>query len=269
MQVRLSCAGIGHLTKLVEIMTFFRRSILALYARAAAAAMAACCALGAGQFEPAHAKYVIELFTSQGCSSCPPADQWLESIARRPDVIAVSLPVDYWDYIGWRDTLASPAFTARQKAYAALRGDRRVYTPQVVVNGLSDAAGSDEAEINRTIQAARAHNGAMTVPMRLSKANSHYSVEVAKGDGGPASVFALRVARATAVEITRGENAGRSVTYTNVVRAIDKLGDWTGETATFDLPGAAKEGEGFVVLVQKGTLDRPGVILAAAKTEGL
>jgi hypothetical protein len=269
MRVRLSWTCIGCLAKLVEILTFFRRSILALYVRAAAAVMAACGALGAGQFEPAHAEYVIELFTSQGCSSCPRADRWLESIARRPGVIAVSLPVDYWDYIGWRDTLASPAFTARQKAYAALRGDRRVYTPQVVVNGLFDAAGSDEAEINRVIQSARSRDGAMTVPVRLSKANSHYSVEVAKGDGGPAGVFALRVARSTAVDIKRGENAGRSVTYTNVVRAIDKLGDWTGENATFDVPGAVKEDEGFIVLVQKGTFDRPGVILAAAKTEGL
>jgi hypothetical protein len=94
-------------------------------------------------------------------------------------------------------------------------------------------------------------------------------VEVASGSGGPAGVFVLRIARASTVQILRGENAGRSVTYTNVVRAINKLGDWIGQAATFDMPGAARDGEGFIVLVQKGTPERPGAILAAAKTEGL
>jgi hypothetical protein len=213
-------------------------------------------------------KYVIELFTSQGCAYCPRADQWLAAIARAPDVVAVSFPVDYWDYIGWRDTLASPAFTARQKAYAAAHGEANVYTPQVIVNGLAGAAGGDRAEIEQAIKTATGVDGALTVPMRLSETGGHFTVEVAGGSGGPADVFALRVARASTVQILRGENAGRSVTYTNVVRAINKLGDWIGQTATFDMPGAAGDGEGFIVLVQKGTPERPGAILAAAKTEG-
>lgn len=249
-------------------MAFSRRSIFALCA-GAVAVVAAGCALRAGQFAPAQASYVMELFTSQGCSSCPPADRWLASIARKPEIVAISFPVDYWDFMGWRDTLASPAFTARQKAYAAARENGRVYTPQVIVNGVADAAGSDEAEIERAMKSAKGRDGAMTVPMHLSKADGHYSVEVAEGGGGPAGVFALRIARTTTVHIPRGENAGRSVTYTNVVRQVDKIGDWTGETATFDVPGAAQEGEGFIVLVQKGAPERPGVILAAAKTEGL
>src|ERR687884_289212 len=86
---------------------------------------------------------VVELFTSQGCSSCPPADAMLGELARRPDVIALSLPVDYWDYLGWKDTLAQPAFSARQRAYAGARGDRQVYTPQVIVNGATPCVGSD------------------------------------------------------------------------------------------------------------------------------
>ena len=229
----------------------------------------ACGNLGAGPFTPSKINYVVELFTSQGCSSCPPADQWLAAIARAPGVVAVSLPVDYWDYIGWRDTLASPAFTARQKAYAAAHGEGQVYTPQVIVNGLAGVAGGDRAEIGQAIKATNGVDGALTVSMRLSEAGGHYLVEVAGGSGGPAGVFALRVARVSTVQILRGENAGRTVTYTNVVRAIDKLGDWSGETATFDMPGAARDGEGFVVLVQKGTPDRPGAILAAAKTGGL
>ena len=116
---------------------------------------------------------------------------------------------------------------------------------------------------------AKGVDGALNVPMHLSEAGGHYSVEIAGGSGGPAGVFALRVARASTVQILRGENAGRSVTYTNVVRAINKLGDWIGQTATFDMPDTAGDGEGFIVLVQKGTPERPGAILAAAKTEGL
>src|ERR671917_179365 len=86
---------------------------------------------------------VVELFTSQGCSSCPPADRVLAELAREPDVIALSLPVDYWDYLGWKDTLASPAFSARQRAYSNARGDRQVFTPQMVVNGKVSCVGSD------------------------------------------------------------------------------------------------------------------------------
>ncbi len=249
-----------------SLMAFSSRSIFVACARTAMV-MVACCNLGAGPFTSSTINCTVELFASQGCSSCPRADQWLATIARAPGVVAVSFPVDYWDYIGWRDTLASPAFAARQNAYAAAHGEGQVYTPQVIVNGLAGAAGGDRAEIEQAIKATKRLDDALTVPMRLSEAGGHYSVQVA--GGGPAGVFALRVARASTVDIQRGENAGRSVTYTNVVRAIDNLGDWTGETATFDMPGAAPYGEGFVVPVQKGTPERPGAILAAVKTEGL
>jgi hypothetical protein len=250
------------------LLAFSSRPILVAGARMAMVVVV-CCSLGAGPLTSSTIDYVVELFTSQGCAYCPRADQWLAAIARAPDVVAVSFPVDYWDYIGWRDTLASPAFTARQKAYAAAHGEANVYTPQAIVNGLAAAAGGDPTEIEQAIETAKGVDGALTVPMRLSEAGGHIIVEVAGGGGGPAGVFALRVARASTVHIQRGENAGRSVTYTNVVRAINKLGDWTGKTATFDVPGVARDGEGLVVLVQKGTLERPGAILAAAKTEGL
>src|SRR5215213_8380181 len=90
---------------------------------------------GASDGAIASPQAVVELFTSQGCSSCPPADALLTDLAQRPDVVALTLPVDYWDYLGWKDTLASPAFTARQRAYAHGRSDRQVYTPQIIVNG--------------------------------------------------------------------------------------------------------------------------------------
>ncbi|HET6377966.1 MAG TPA: DUF1223 domain-containing protein [Methylocella sp.] len=256
-------------------MVFPGRSIHAVFA-GFAVFLAGYCGLGAGRAEdraerpaaPSQVHYVLELFTSQGCSSCPRADRWLAAIAREPHVVALSFPVDYWDFIGWRDTLASPAFTARQKAYA-VQNHRHVYTPQVVVNGLTDAPGSDEKEIKEAMRMAEEAEGAMSVPLRLFTSDGHYFVEVAEGAGGPAGVFALRVVRAVTVQILRGENAGQSLTYTNVVRTIDKLGDWTGATKTFNVPGEPKIGEGFVVLLQKGTLERPGAILAAAKTEGL
>ncbi|HUI19745.1 MAG TPA: DUF1223 domain-containing protein [Methylocella sp.] len=249
-------------------MALCKPSRFAAYARAVAMILAFS-NLGAGPRTFAKVESVIELFTSQGCSFCPRADQLLATMAREPGVVAVSFPVDYWDYIGWQDTLASPVFTARQKAYATVLGEGQVYTPQVIVNGVAGAPGGDREEIEQAIKSAKGFDGALTVPMRLSETGGHYLVEIPEGKGGPAGVFVLRVVHATTVHIWRGENAGRVVTYTNVVRAIDKLGDWNGETATFDMPGRASEGEGFVVLVQKGTPERPGAILAAAKTEGL
>ena len=212
---------------------------------------------------------VLELFTSQGCSSCPPADALLLTLARKPDVVALSFPVDYWDYIGWKDTLALPAFAARQRAYAAAHGEAHVYTPEAIVNGLTGVVGSDRQEIEEAISAAAGKEGALTLPVRLSHSDGLLVIDVGEGEGGPADVVALRVMRSKTVHIGRGENAGRSVTYTNVVRAIDKIGDWTGASATYELPDSREDGEGYVILLQKGSLDKPGAILGAVKTAGL
>ncbi len=239
------------------------RTLLRLFA-----AVSACCGAEAAQNPPAPA-CVLELFTSQGCSSCPPADALLTAMARRPEVVAVSFSVDYWDYIGWKDTLASPAFGARQKGYSAAHGEQHVYTPQIIVDGLTGVVGSDRKEIDAAIAAARSRDGALTLPIRLSRSDNSLLVEVAGGEGAPADVVALHVTRSRSVHIGRGENAGRSVTYTNVVRAVEKLGSWTGSSASFRLPDPREDGEGYVVLLQKGTLDKPGVILGAAKTPGL
>lgn len=251
-------------------MAFFNRSFVAVLCGQAVSAATVCCGLAADP--PASqvaASYVVELFTSQGCSSCPPADRLLATIARRPEVVAVSFPVDYWDYIGWKDTLALPAAGARQKAYAAAHGDGHVYTPEAVVDGVAAAVGSDRDEIEQAIRVAKGREGAMSLPIRLMDADGRLVIEVAEGAGPPAGVFLLRVLRARTVRIGRGENAGRSVTYTNVVRTIDKLGEWTGAHATFEFPAARGDDEGYVVFVQRGTLDHPGAILAAAKTAGL
>jgi hypothetical protein len=210
---------------------------------------------------------VIELFTSQGCSSCPPADRLLSTMARNPNVVALSFPVDYWDYIGWKDTLAAPEFTTRQEAYAAARGDGHVYTPEAVVDGLVDAVGSDKAEIDRAIQAGKAR--ALTVPMHLIESGGTLQIDIGGGGAATAGIYVLRVAKAKTVLISRGENSGHSVTYTNVVRAMHKVGDWNGAPESLKLTELKGDGEGYVVLVQQGTEDRPGAILAAAKSVGL
>lgn len=211
---------------------------------------------------------VVELFTSQGCSSCPPADRLLSSMARAPNIVALSFPIDYWDFIGWRDTLASPAFTARQKAYAAARGDGRVYTPQVIIDGLSDAVGSDAAQIEHVIKSTHGRDGALTVPIHLVEMHGMLHIDIGGGPETAAGVYVIRVAKSRTVMIGRGENSGRSVTYTNVVRAIHKIGEWTGKATSYDLTELKGDDEGYVVLLQKGPSDSPGVILAAAKSSG-
>jgi hypothetical protein len=118
---------------------------------------------------PAHAdpRAVVELFTSQGCSSCPPADRIIGELAKDPSIIALSMPIDYWDYLGWKDTLADARFSARQKAYSQMRGDRDVYTPQVVVNGSVHVIGSDRAGIESAIGNTKKAGGVMSVPVTM------------------------------------------------------------------------------------------------------
>ncbi len=209
---------------------------------------------------------VVELFTSQGCSSCPPADRLLSAMAHDPNKVALTFPVDYWDFIGWKDTFAEPAFSARQKAYAAVRGDSHVYTPQAVIDGLVDAVGSDRTAIEQAVAAYNGHDGALTIPMRVRETGGVLHIDVAAGEGAPASVYVLRVIRSQTVAIGRGENSGRNVTYTNVVRAMRKIGEWNGTAQEFSLVELRGNDEGYVVLLQKGSLERPGAILAAAKS---
>src|SRR5690242_15612300 len=128
------------------------------------------------------ARAVLELFTSQGCSSCPPADRLVGQFANDPSVVALSVPIDYWDYLGWRDTLANPAHSARQRAYARTRGDGQVYTPQIVVNGSADALGSDQGAIERAISQTEHKAGAMSLPVTLAVNNGPITVSVAAAD---------------------------------------------------------------------------------------
>ncbi|MGB6177443.1 MAG: DUF1223 domain-containing protein [Methylocella sp.] len=227
----------------------------------------ACCNLGAGPFASRTINHVVELFTSQGCAGRPRAGRWLAAIARarrRGGFLSGRL-LGHYRLAGC--ARASGLHGAPEGLCGGARRGECLY-PATYCEW-ADAAGGDPAEIEQAIKTAKGVEGALAAPMRLSETGGHFMVEVAGGSGGPAAVFVPRVARASTVDIQLGENAGRAVTYANVVRSIDKLGDWIGQTATFGVPGVARDGKGFVVLVQKGTPERQGAILAAAKTEGL
>jgi len=212
-------------------------------------------------------KAVIELFTSQGCSSCPAADRLLGELAMHERLLALSLPVDYWDYLGWRDTLALNIHSVRQKVYAETRGDRQVYTPQIVINGVTQAIGSDRYAIERATAEAGLKSR-LTVPVALKRSGATIEIEVGAAAGTPASIWVLAVTRATPVAITRGENRGKTVTYHNVVRSWTRVGEWTGKPVRTSLPVAALTATGAdaaVILIQEaGSVEVPGRISGAA-----
>src|SRR5689334_2395788 len=175
--------------------------------------------LAAASGAAADPRAVVELFTSQGCSSCPPADRLMAEWARDPDIVALSLPVDYWDYLGWRDTLARHDFTLRQQSYSHLRGDRDVFTPQVVVNGTTQVIGSQRAAVDAAV---RARPGGL--PVRVGIADSMGNFIVSAGAGpSRGEIWLVPVKRAARVAIERGENSGASITYANVARGLRRI----------------------------------------------
>jgi len=219
----------------------------------------------------AEPRALLELFTSQGCSSCPAADKLLGELAADPSLVAVSVPIDYWDYLGWKDTLASPVHSARQRAYAHVRGDRQVYTPQVVVNGVMHVLGSDRAAIERVITQTDQKPEVMTLPVLMSLGGSNLTIKVesAENEHAAGEIWLCPLPKAVPVAIGRGENHGLTVTYHNVVRNWLKLGDWTGTESSFNIPVSDFATNGIdaaAVMVQEGTHDKPGLILGAAYT---
>jgi hypothetical protein len=206
---------------------------------------------------------VIELFTSQGCSSCPPADRLFEKLARDPDLITLSLPVDYWDRLGWKDTLARHAFTERQAAYANGRGDGQVYTPQAVINGAEHVVGSQRRAIDAAVAQAAA---SLAVPVRIDRAGDNLVVTVGSGADTTGTVALVPFLAAREVRIGRGENARSTVTYTNVARDIVPLAAWAGAPLELKVPlDRYRDYDGAVVLLQSGSPEQPGAILGAAR----
>lgn len=220
---------------------------------------------GSASAEP---RAVLELFTSQGCSSCPAADKLLGELAKDTSIIALSLPVDYWDYLGWKDTLASPQYTARQRAYSRARGDREIYTPQVVVNGVVPVIGSHKSEIDNAISQTRGK--AMSHAVRLSASGDKLTVSVPEAKDGAVAkgeVWIYGITGAVPVAIGRGENAGRKITYYNVARRLVKVGDWTGKAASWTVPAdqiRADGVDGAAAILQSGSTEKPGIVLGAA-----
>jgi hypothetical protein len=216
--------------------------------------------------EPAKSLPVIELFTSQGCSSCPPADALMHEFAARRDVVALTLPVDYWDYLGWKDTLAKPAFAMRQRSYAKMRGDGEVYTPQMVVNGMAHVVGSHKADIERALSQTneKLEHQRVSVDFRAEPG----SLLVAIGPGpapksGSGTVWLAVVEPQVEVEIEKGENTGRKIAYFNVVRELTNIGGWTGEPVVIRHvhDGAKHSLFRYAAIVQQGTT---GPIVGAA-----
>ena len=216
-------------------------------------------------------KAVVELFTSQGCSSCPPADRLASEIAHEGDALVLTLAVDYWDYLGWKDTLANPANSARQRAYAMARGDRKVFTPQIVVNGTEATIGGDRLAVEAAIDRAE-DKGGMPLPVSVEVADGRVKVAVAplrrSIPDRHAEVWAFAIEHEREVGIGRGENAGRTVTYANVVRHMTRLGVWDGSATRFEIaademmtPGT----DAVAVLVQAGNGGKPGEILGAGR----
>jgi hypothetical protein len=203
---------------------------------------------------------VIELFTSQGCSSCPPADELLGSLADRTDVLPLALHVDYWDYIGWQDTFGNPAHSERQRAYAHHAGARMVYTPQMIVGGMEHLVGVKPEAMEEAIRAEAAMPHLVSLKLERSGDNVAISAQPLGQLPEDTMVQLVRVRPTATVEIGRGENAGRTFTYSHIVTDWTQLGDWDGHEP-FRQTVAAPGADDVVVIVQE---PGPGRILAAA-----
>ena len=199
---------------------------------------------------------VVELFQSQGCSDCPPANANVMALSSRPDLLTLSFGVTYWDYLGWKDTFASPQYTARQWDYAHALHHSEVYTPQVVVNGRADIVGRDKGALEALI--ARETNAtAPAVHIMPGTAT------VGAGQPGAHQVWLVRFDPAIEnVPIARGENGGLTLPHKNVVKQLVKLGDWNGKESVYAIPAASQPGLREAVLVQSGA---GGAIVAAAR----
>lgn len=197
---------------------------------------------------PASSPVVVELFQSQGCSSCPPANANVNALANRPDVLPLSFGVTYWDQLGWTDSFARPEYTARQWDYARSAGRGNVATPQVVINGGTQTiVGSNPGQLNAAIAAAGAPRGGPAIRSDGGR------IQLGAGPGKPSTVWLVRYdPRVRQVAIRAGENGGRTLPHRGVVRQMVRLGQWTGAPAQFGLPDPSEPGLLGAVLVQQG-----------------
>lgn len=223
-------------------------------------------ASGQAAAEQAKVRGVVELFTSQGCASCPKADKILGELVGQKDIVALAYHVDYWDYRGWRDTLATPENTERQRDYVKALKGRAFYTPQAVINGRTHVNGANRAAVNEKL----AETPSLPVAVTVRRDQDVLVIDV-PSDTGPrqnAHVLLVSYDRASPVAIERGENAGHTVTYWNAVRDMQTTGVWHGQAVRFEIPlsEVTKKGSGgCAVLVQSVDQDGSlGAILGAA-----
>jgi hypothetical protein len=210
---------------------------------------------------------LVELYTSQGCSSCPQADQILGELQKRDDVVALSFSIDYWDYVGWRDTLARRENTLRQQAYERVLASHRVYTPQMVVDGVKDVVGNQRKDVIETLERRVVETQGKRLPVSISQAGDELQVRIGALPGVriPATVWLAHTLSSRTVNIAKGENSGRVITYHNVVRGFAAVGKWSGDAVTLELPAQGEAGEltdGVAVWVQG---DGMGPVLGVAQ----
>ena len=204
---------------------------------------------------------VVELFTSQGCSSCPPADALLAELGGREDVIPLALHVDYWDYIGWKDIFAAPKHTKRQRGYARAGGWKMIYTPQMVIMGEDDVVGSYPDRVDGLIAKHAGQPGHVDIDLARDGDRVTIRVEATHGQVRPCDIHVVRYMPEAEVQIRRGENAGRSITYTHIVRSWDVAARWNGQ-GVYNGEVPVPAGEPVVIIVQE---PKHGHIVAASR----
>lgn len=247
------------------------RALLVLGACAVAATFAAKPLRAESSAKPSEGNSVLELFTSQGCSSCPPADALLAELAEKPGIVALSYSVDYWNYLGWHDTLSSAANSDRQREYAKARGDGRVYTPQVVVDGILHVNGSDEKAIEQAMKDADVRLANIRVPVSMRGDGDTLVINVGAAPDQSytrkATIWLAIAKEKETVSVTRGENRGRTLSYHHPVRELSPVGMWKGDAMTLRLPLKDLKtmgGDCVIALVQ---VENSGPVLGAAEYE--
>jgi hypothetical protein len=234
-----------------------RRSLMIGTAAAAGAAMAAAVAGRTGPADarsPAEGPWAIELFTSQGCSSCPPADAYLGRLARRPDIVALAYHVDYWDYIGWKDPFATRSTTERQRAYARVLKQRYVYTPEMVVEGIGHDTGRERGPIESLLAEAQRRSPQRATPELSRAVGGPITIKLAAFplDGQPADVTLAIYDRRHSTPVASGENQGRMLENFNIVRHLEVLARWDGAAANWTIDAdRLQPGQGAAVIVQR------------------
>jgi hypothetical protein len=210
---------------------------------------------------------VVELFTSQGCSDCPAADRLVGELAKRKDVIALSLPITYWDMLGWKDTFATDSNTQRQKSYAAVMKHSGIYTPQMIIDGRLDVVGNQRDRVLAALSA-RSSDGLaeMSVPVSIGTASGRIEIAIPALKTKTkllATIWVMRTLAQGSVNVEQGENRNHQLTYTNVVRDLQRAGEWNGEAMKIDLPMtlAKTRHDGIAVILQSRDF---GPVLGAA-----